>query len=138
MFDIVLCQFSSCTSTPKSMERRTKSTESLLKSVSETRGRYSSVIALRDAVRAEKNGDLKAEKESLTQSVDISILSEKAASILGIAPPRQFKRASMYDPLLEEQRTKTHPAPPNRSFSFHPTVKKIRAFEKVVSISLLQ
>lgn len=92
--------------------------------------RYSPVLALRDAVRADR--------EALSQSVDISILSEKAASILGIAPPKQFKRASMYDPLIE-RRNEAETVPSRRSHSFHPGsqsvgLKKTRSqhFEKMV------
>lgn len=127
----------STTSTPdkKVADRRTRSTESLLKMQEASKRRYSPVLALRDAVRADK--------ESFSQSVDISILSEKAASILGIAPPKQFKRASMYDPLLE-QRNEAETMPSRRSHSFHPGsqtigLKKTRCqhFEKMVR-SVLQ
>ena len=125
---------SSTTSTPdkKVAERRTRSTECLQKMHEASKRRYSPVLALRDAVRADR--------ESLSQSVDISVLSEKAASILGIAPPKQFKRASMYDPLLE-QRIETETIPSRRSHSFHPSshsigLKKTRSqsqhFDKVV------
>ena len=81
-------------------------------------------MALRDVVRAER--------ESLTQGVEVSILSEKAASILGIAPPKQYKRASMYDPLMERVSSETPPHP--RSQSFHPGLRRGKAFDKGVSV----
>ena len=101
------------------MDRRAHSTESLQKSVTMGgKARYSPVLALRDVVRAER--------ESLSQSVGVSILSEKAASILGIAPPKQFKRASMYDPLLEQRIVTESPPqlPTQRSNSYHPGIKR--------------
>ena len=123
--------YSNATSTPNKpiVDRRAHSTESLQKSVTMGgKARYSPVLALRDVVRAER--------ESLSQSVGVSILSEKAASILGIAPPKQFKRASMYDPLLEQKIVTESPPqlPTQRSNSYHPGIKRGgKALDKGVS-----
>ena len=107
-------------------ERRAFSTESIQQ---QTRQKYGPVLALRDVVRAER--------DAMTQSMEVSILSEKAASILGIAPPKQYKRASMYDPLMERRTgvdtPPAHSMPP-RSNTYHPGLKKGKAFDKGVSL----
>lgn len=80
---------------------------------------------------------VRADRESLTQSTEVSILSEKAAAILGIAPPKQYKRASMYDPITERKlasETPPHSTQP-RSFTYHPGLKRGKAFDKGVSRS---
>ena len=113
-------------------ERRAFSTESIQHSKQKLStlpanggNRYNPVLALRDAVRAER------------ENLEVSILSEKAASILGIAPPKQYKRASMYDPLLERRLVSEAPAAvPTihpRSNSYHPGLKRGKAFDKGVS-----
>jgi hypothetical protein len=113
------------TSTSKSIkERRAFSTES----IQQTKQKYSPVLALRDAVRAER--------EAMSQSVEVSILSEKAAAILGIAPPKHYKRASMYDPLHERRSGDTdmptvHSMPP-RSNSYHPGLRRGKAIDRGV------
>ena len=113
------------TSTSKSIkERRAFSTES----IQQTKQKYSPVLALRDAVRAER--------EAMSQSVEVSILSEKAAAILGIAPPKHYKRASMYDPLHERRSGDTdtptvHSLPP-RSNSYHPGLRRGKAIDRGV------
>ena len=125
------CSFHRSTSSTKPIkERRAFSTESIQQ---QQKQKYSAVLALRDAVRAER--------ETMSQSVEVSVLSEKAASILGIAPPRHYKRASMYAPLMERrlgESSDTHPGPPSmppRSNSYHPGLKRGKAFDRVVSLS---
>ena len=113
------------------MGRRAFSSDSLQhrRSTTLSSSPYSPVATLRDVVRAER--------ESLTQSVEVSILSEKAASILGIAPPKQYKRASMYDPLLEKRIVSDTPPPLSmqlRSNTYHPGLKRGKAFDKPVSL----
>ena len=121
----ILCHLYRSTSTSKSIkERRAFSTES----IQQTKQKYSPVLALRDAVRAER--------EAMSQSVEVSILSEKAAAILGIAPPKHYKRASMYDPLHERRSGDTdmptvHSMPP-RSNSYHPGLRRGKAIDRGV------
>ena len=112
-------------------ERRAFSTESIQlqqkqKSSLAAGNRYSPVLALRDAVRAERE----------QQNLEVSILSEKAASILGIAPPKQYKRASTYDPVTEKRSdvpARAANGMPPRSNSYHPGLKRGKAFDKGVS-----
>ena len=125
---------SNSTSVAKAMkERRAFSTESiqLQQQINRQRkssgvldgNRYKPVLALRDAVRADRE-------------VEVSILSEKAATLLGIAPPKQYKRASMYDPLIEQRvvpDTTPVPSMPPRSNSYHPGLKRGRAIDRGVS-----
>ena len=125
VFPHILCNTYRSTSTTKSIkERRAFSTES----IQLTKQKYSPVLALRNVVRAER--------EAMTQSVEVSILSEKAAAILGIAPPKHYKRASTYDPLMERRSGDTdtptaHSMPP-RSNSYHPGLRRGRAFDRGV------
>ena len=66
--------------------------------------------------------------------MEVSILSEKAASILGIAPPKHYKRASSYDPLtLQKAGSDGVPHQP-RSYSFHPGLKRGKTIDKMVSV----
>lgn len=127
-----LLLYSNATSTPTETptktikDRRAFSTESLQpKTATSSGNRYSPVFALRDAVRAER--------ESLSQSVEVSILSEKAASILGIAPPKHYKRASMYDPLMEKRISMSETPSQQRSYSYHPGLKRGKAIDRGVS-----
>lgn len=117
------------TSTPATKSRRAFSTESLQQqnlatSSGSNNNRYNPITTLRDVVREER-------RESLSQSVEVSILSEKAASILGIAPPKHYKRASSYDPLtLQKARSDGMPHQP-RSYSYHPgALKRGKAMDK--------
>ena len=65
----------------------------------------------------------------------MSILSEKAASILGIAPPKHYKRASSYDPLtLKKSGSDGVPHQP-RSYSFHPGLKRGKVIDKTVRVT---
>ena len=133
-------------------ERRAFSTESIQlqqkqKSSLAAGNRYSPVLALRDAVRAEREQQnlevsILSEKAANILGIappkqyEVSILSEKAASILGIAPPKQYKRASMYDPVTEKRSdvpARAANGMPPRSNSYHPGLKRGKAFDKGVS-----
>jgi hypothetical protein len=116
------------TSTPATKSRRAFSTESLqqqspLTSSGSSNNRYSPIATLRDTIREER-------RESLSQSVEVSILSEKAASILGIAPPKHYKRASSYDPLMLQKSRSDGLPHQSRSYSYHPGLKRGKAIDK--------
>lgn len=123
-------------------ERRAFSTESLQQKSAATSG-SSPVTVLRDVVRSENENSpvtllrdmVRADREAFSQSMEVSILSEKAATILGIAPPKQYKRASMYDPITERRlASETSPRSGQpRSFTYHPGLKRGKAFDRGVS-----
>ena len=131
------------------MDRRAQSTDSLQKMNYASKRRYAAIGALRDVVKADGDAftqsmdiSILSEKAAAVlgiarpkhQSMDISVLSEKAAAVLGIGPPKQYKRASTFDPELEKKMESEGIFPlPHRSHSFHPGMGMKKSRDKAVS-----